>query len=272
MKLAVVTATPDLPKSPPVALLAGSFEERLRKARRYGFDGLELMVGFPAAVDRAATRRLLHENGLAAAAISTGALMHIHGLTLVSSDPQVRALALQRLHESIELAEALGAPVVTIGSFRGRLSLGGAQGMDMLREAMHTGAEWAGQHGAKLGLEACNRYELDWGNTAEQIVSLIKDVGSPHMGALLDTFHTNIEEVSPPQAVHEAMAGGPLIHVHLGDSNRWAAGLGHFDFAGFVDALKAAGYTGYLSAELLPKPGVDEAAQQTAAFMRPLIA
>ena len=57
---------------------------------------------------------------------------------------------------------------------------------------------------------------------------------------------------------------GPLVgHVHFADSNRRAAGLGHTDFAPIMAALVEIGYTGYLSAEVLPLPDTDTAARQT---------
>lgn len=271
MKLAVTTATPELAKAPPVALLLGTFEERLRKARLFGYDGLELMVGQPATLHPAALRRQMAAEGLAAAAIASGAQASTQGLTLVHMDPAQRQAALLRLRDMIELAEALGAPTVTIGSFRGRLANGGAQGMEMLLDALATGAEWAGQHGVMLGLEAGNRYELDWGATGAEILEVIRAVGSPHIGVLLDTFHVNIEEASLAGAVEQAMVDERLAHVHLGDSNRHAAGWGHFDWQTFLDALRRHGYSGWLSAELFPVPDADEAARQTAAFMRPLL-
>jgi sugar phosphate isomerase/epimerase len=41
---------------------------------------------------------------------------------------------------------------------------------------------------------------------------------------LLDTFHMNIEEVDPVAATLDVFRQGRLWHVHVGDSNRRAAG------------------------------------------------
>ena len=57
--------------------------------------------------------------------------------------------------------------------------------------------------------------------------------------------------------------GAAVGHVHFADSNRRAIGFGHTDPAPIVKALKEIGYTGYLSAEILPLPDADAAARQT---------
>jgi sugar phosphate isomerase/epimerase len=68
------------------------------------------------------------------------------------------------------------------------------------------------------------------------------------------------------------MKAGKLWHVHLGDNNRLPPGHGLIDFPEIVMALLQAGYQGYLSAELSPKPDADTAAQQTLVYMRSLFA
>ena len=54
-----------------------------------------------------------------------------------------------------------------------------------------------------------------------------------------------------------------LGHLHFVDSNRRPAGLGHLDFAPVVQALREIGYAGYVSAEALPYPNSEKAAEQT---------
>ena len=71
----------------------------------------------------------------------------------------------------------------------------------------------------------------------------------------------NIEEVSIGDALRRA--GSQVGHVHLADSNRRAAGLGHTDFKAVAQALRQIGYAGYLSAEILPLPDAEAAARQT---------
>ena len=120
----------------------------------------------------------------------------------------------------------------------------------------------------RLVLEPLNRYETDIVVDIAEGLALIEAVGCPNVGLLLDTFHANIEEPSLAGTLRQAMAAGRLWHVHLGDSNRLAPGMGHIDFGAIVGTLAEIGYTGYLSAELLPKPDPDAAALATIRHMR----
>ena len=65
-------------------------------------------------------------------------------------------------------------------------------------------------------------------------------------------------------------AGTDVGHVHLADSNRRAAGLGHTAFGPVIQALREIGYTGYLSAEVLPLPDPETAARRTLDTVRSL--
>ena len=71
----------------------------------------------------------------------------------------------------------------------------------------------------------------------------------------------NIEE---PDLADALLGVGDLLgHVHFADSNRRAIGFGHTSAAGVVAALRQLGYSGYLSAEVLPLPDSRTAAERT---------
>ena len=187
------------------------------------------------------------------------------------SDAAVRRQALERLHDLIVFAGRIGAPLVTAGSLRGFARSMPGEAHATLRSALQTGCRWAAETGVRLLLEPLNRYESDAIPTAQAGLDMINEVGSPQLGLVLDSFHMNIEERSPNDALQLAAGAGRLWHVHLGDSNRLPPGRGHFDFAGFVLTLKQIGYSGYMSAELLGRPDPDTAARQTAEYMLPLL-
>lgn len=269
MKLAVVATTPDVYKPSPVALLSGSLEEKLRKAAEFGCDGVELMPIEPAKIDVAGLRKMLGQHGLEAAAIASGALAGGAGLTLLAADHAVAEQAQERLWQLIELAAAVGAPVVTIGGFRGRLAaVADGHGRDRLIQALQAAAAYAAPRHVRLAIEPLNRYESDNVITCEEGLELLDEIGHAHVGLLIDLFHANIEEPSITESIAQVAAAGRLWHVHLGDSNRLAPGWGHIDFGAVVAALRDVGYTGYLSGELLPQPTPDAAARQTIHFMR----
>lgn len=271
MKLSVTTTTPEVQAPVPVALLSGSFAERLEKAARVGCAGVELMALRPADLDGTDIAAQVSRCGLEIAAIGSGAVALLDRLTLLSCDRAVGAAAEQRLHELIDFAGAARAPLVTIGGFRGRLAgpawADRAAARAYLLETLHRAAERAAHADVRLVLEPLNRYESDIVNTAAEGLALIEEVGHSHLGLLLDTFHMNIEESTYAGAIEPVMAAGRLWHIHLGDSNRLPPGQGHIDFGEIVAALHGTGYAGYLSAELYPRPDPDAAAEMTIRHM-----
>ena len=269
MKLAAVTPTPEIEIPVPVALLSGTFAERLQKAARLGFDGVELMVVRPDKLNPEDILAQAAQSGLEIAAVASGAVYMVDKLTLLAVDADTSRRAVIRLHALINFAAALKTPLVTVGGFRGRLAWADDQAARArFIEILGVAAGKAAAQGVRLALEPLNRYETDILYNADEGLALIEEVGHSHLGLLLDTFHANIEEASLYDCFRRVMAAGRLWHVHLGDSNRLPPGQGHIDFAGIVATLQEIGYRGYLSAELLPRPDPDAAAAATADHMR----
>ena len=76
----------------------------------------------------------------------------------------------------------------------------------------------------------------------------------------------NIEDVS----LRDVFERGKnyISYVHVADSNRLAPGWGHLPFDEVFQILRDIGYDGYITAEILPRPDPDAAAQQAARFLR----
>jgi sugar phosphate isomerase/epimerase len=232
-------------------------------ARRHGFAAVELFPAGPDAVDPAAARREL--DGMPVSAVGTGAGMVVHKLSLTSAEAAVREKAKDFVRRTIDLAAELNAPAI-VGSMQGRWGDGvsKAQALGWLGEAV---AE-LGRHPTRhpLLFEPLNRYESNLTNTLADAVPLL----TGNVKLLADLFHMNIEEANVPQAIRAA--GTHIGHVHLADSNRRAAGMGHTDFRPIISALREVGYAGYLSAEVFPLPDADTAAAATVRAVRELTA
>jgi sugar phosphate isomerase/epimerase len=269
MKLAAVITTPEIAAPVPVAFFRGGFAERLDKATALGYDGVELMVLDPTQLDAGEIAGALDARGLSACAIGTGAQFLVDKLTLLAAEPATEQRAFERFVRLAGFAAEVGSPLVTIGSFRGKLAWGGAGARGRLLETLRRCAEQAAAQGVRVALEPLNRYESDIVNTAAEGMALAEEIGHPAFGLLLDTYHVNIEE--PDIAGGFRTAAPRLWHVHLGDSNRLPPGQGHFDFALTVRTLREIGYAGFLSAELLARPDPDSAAEATITYMRRLV-
>jgi D-psicose/D-tagatose/L-ribulose 3-epimerase len=98
-----------------------------------------------------------------------------------------------------------------------------------------------------LNVEVVNRFEQFLLNTAEEAVEYVKQVNSPNIKILLDTFHMNIEEDTISAAINTA--SDYLGHVHIGENNRKPPGYGHIPWDELVIALKKINYQGWIVME-----------------------
>jgi sugar phosphate isomerase/epimerase len=232
-----------------------------RKARQLGFDAVEVFPPAPDAINVEELRRLLDDHGLGLSAVGTGAGWVRHRLHLCSPDAGARERARAFIRAIIDFAGALGAPAI-IGSMQGRSGDGveRATAIGHLADALEGLGEHAIQYAVPLIFEPLNRYETDMVNTVAGGVDLLRALSTRNVVLLADLFHMNIEEADIAAALRAG--AGRIGHVHLVDSNRRPAGLGHIDYPPIVRALEAIGYDGYASAEALPYPDPDAAARQ----------
>lgn len=271
MKLGCMVSTPDITRQGTLALLKGTFEQKLEKAKRLGYDGVELMVCDPASLDVNQVKELLQEFGLEVPQVVTGELYGMLGLALVHPDSVVCEAAMQRTHQVIQFAGALGSgTLVNIGRLRGRMDwltiTDPLEKRTQFIKTFQAVSDYAAKFGVRISLEPCNRYEVDFVHNTSDALQVIQEVGRQNFGLMLDVFHMNIEDASLEGALRQARP--VLWHVHVADSNRWAPGQGHLDFRSIVDTLVEMDYDDYLSGEMLPLPDPDTAARQTIEYMR----
>lgn len=262
-RLSFATSAAPTPFGP--MLYAGRVEEAVRVAAELGYNGIEISLRSTGELERGRLADGLDEHGLRLSALGSGRVFLEDGLSFSHSDAAVRREAVTRIGEHVEFAAPFGAPVI-IGLVRGAHPSGdGARELAWIRECLAECADRAGSAGIGLVVEAINRYETVFCNTAEQTLDLLAEVGRDNVGVLLDVFHMNIEEASIADAIR--MTGQRLHYFHIVDSNRWAPGFGHVEYGGIVAALEEVGYAGWVSAEILPRPGDYDAARQARAFV-----
>ncbi len=266
MKSAItVTLVPETRQGPFV--FSEGLADGFRRAADHGFDAVEIFPGSAEDVDVAAVAGLVARHGLGVAAVGTGAGWVRHGLRLTDPDTEVRRRARAFVAALIDRAAELRAPAI-LGSMQGRAegAVSRAQALDWLAEALEELGGRAEARGFPLLYEFLNRYETNLCNTTDEALALLRRLRTRGVRLLCDLFHMNIEETDLAEALRRA--GAQLGHVHLADSNRRAAGLGHTDFEPIFAALREAGYAGYLSAEVFALPDAETAAAQTMVAFR----
>jgi len=247
----------------------GNLEANLAKIAGWGYDGVELAIRDPQAVNAGEVVDRVTAHGLAVPAIGTGQAWGEERLSYSDPDPAVRRAAIERTKAHIPVAHRLDALII-IGLLRGQVQPGvsQAQALDWTAAALAECCAAAALSGVRLALEPINRYETTLINTVAEGLALIERVGADNLGLLFDTFHANIEEPSIAESL--LATGGRLFHVHVADSNRWYPGAGHLDFAQIFDVVARIGYEGFVSGEFLPCPEADTAARRAIEHLRSL--
>lgn len=127
------------------------------------------------------------------------------------------------------------------------------------------GAE-AKEAGVMLTLELVNRFETNLLNTTAQGLRFLEDCGNPDVTLHLDTFHMQMEEADPAQAIR--LAGDRLGYFHIGESNRGYLGCGTIAWEPIFDALLDIGYDRDVVFESFSTTVVDEGLSLACAIWR----
>lgn len=266
MKFSIVVTTAESRFS--AVAFRGDLAENLARAKRLGYQGVELSFRDPKTVDVTGLKVLLEKHDLPVVALATGRAWGEEGLSFTDRDPEVRRRTAARVADYHELAHALGNPMVILGLIRGRIPEGvkPAVARRWARDAIRRAADRGARYGIRLVIEPINRYESNFLLNIDETLAFLEGVGRQNVGILADTFHMNIEDASISASLRRA--GRSLFHVHVADSNRWAPGCGHLDFAEVLRTLNAMNYRGYVSVECLPRPDPESCPRIAIATLR----
>jgi len=231
--------------------LSGTLEEKLAAAAAARFDAVEIFEadllyfgGSPRQV-----RELASDLGLQIALFQP--FRDFEGVP----DDEFRR-NLERAERKFDVMQALGAPLMLVCSNVGQHTLD-----DPGRTAaqLHALGERAARRGVRVGYEA-----LAWGRrvkTFGQAWKLVEQAAHPHLGLILDSFHTLALNDDPAPIAD--IPGARIFFVQLADAPRLAMdplswsrhfrcfpGQGELDLAGFLAPVLRAGYSGPLSLEI----------------------
>ncbi|MDR3590795.1 MAG: sugar phosphate isomerase/epimerase [Negativicutes bacterium] len=233
-----------------------SLEDCIRRVGQLGFDAVEIWGGTPHgyAYDMdeakiAAVRSVLQETGLAVSGFIPAQFRYPTNIAI--DDELVRRRSLDYLKKSIEVAAALGSPLVSICPGHSRFGQDRRQAWENMLQALSELADYAPK-AIRLMLEPGNHYETDLVVTAEDGRRAIREAGRD-IGLVLDTGHLFINRESVSDCVLEADLS--RCHFHIDDNlgitdDHSVPGTGKIDFSMFFANLKRRSYDGYLTVEL----------------------
>ncbi len=220
-----------------------------RRLESCGYDGIEFAAE-PYTLDADECLRLMDRHHL-----NCRSLCGIFGEDRdLTASGEAGEKAVQYIRDSVDFAGKVGAGLlIVVPSPVGRTVKPADIPMEELRANavanIRNAADYAAEHGVKLALEAINRYETYFANTLTKTLSLAEEIDHPAVGLMADLFHMSIEEASIPDSLY--MIRDRLLHVHIADNTREAAGMGSTDFAAALRALNRIGYGGSLTMEFM---------------------
>lgn len=212
-----------------------------------GYKFLEIPVRAPETVESDSIVKILESTGM----FCTTSFVHGLETDIASADKAVAAAGEALMLDALSRARDLGSKRL-VGGMHSALSkfdtqrtrAGRQNAVDVLRRV----AERAGEMNMVLCIEALNRYESNFMNTARQLLALIDEIGVDNVYAHLDTFHMNIEESDPARAIREC--GRRLGYLHVAENYRGYLGTGSIDFRGIFRALNDIDYDGPICLEV----------------------
>jgi len=272
MKYSIVISTSKTKFGP--VIFKENLKENILKAKRYGYDGVEITTRDIKNLNIKETKELLTSQGLIPVSLGTGQIYVDEKLSFTSLDKKIRNQAVERLKTIIDAAVELNTSVI-IGLIRGTIENMEAFDSELriaeerICDCMEECIDYADGKVIFL-LEPINRYETNIFNKLEDVNNfLLKfrnrlDIKS--IGILADTFHMNIEEPVIAKSFKNNI--GLIKHIHFADSNRWPPGFGHIDFREIIEVLKENKYEGFISFELFPLPDPDTAAKSSLEYIK----
>ena len=234
---------------------AVSIEEALPAIAKIGYQGVELSVA-PGwitelyaldAAKRARIRELLTEHNLVLTSV-------IRNASMVEEDPEKNAASMQSLRDAIDLTAELaqpGEPSVMTSHLGGRPEDWEAK-KDLAVERLLPLADYAAQRQVIVAIEI---HCMSMLNLPERVHWLFEQVDHPSVRLNFDISHMEVMGIGIDESV-PALAPYS-IHTHVKDQRgRYpnieflTPGEGPFDFVHYLQAMQAANYKGFITAEV----------------------
>lgn len=269
MKLGIAIAPKEaLPSA--FVVFRDEIELSIKKAHKLGYQGVELALLNASQIDIKRVKSLCQEYLLEIPMISSGQVYAQGNICLSSPNEDIRKEAISRMKNLVDVAEQFGS-MVNIGRVRGPIETSEPyeKSEERFIESLQLLALYAEAKDVQIALEPVNRYELNFINNLDEAQQIIHKADYPNIKIMPDTFHMNIEEPSIEASL--VAHKDSIAYIHFAESNRWAPGMGHLNFPNIINTLKAIGYEGYVTVEILPHPNPDEAASKASNYLKTLL-
>jgi protein FrlC len=234
-----------------------SLQHAIRSLGRLGYDGIAVWGGRPHMYRQdlhaqlPEIRDLLSEYNMQVCHVIPAQFRYPS--LLASSNEKVRRDSVRYIMDNADNALLLGAPSVHVCAGFSLFDEPRERGWECLRRSICEILEYTRSTGLRVYIEPAHRFESNQILTLDDGLRMVREIGDPQLGILLDTGHLHVNGEDLAEGVAKL---GPLLgHVDFDDNDgaadaHLAPGAGTIDFAPFVAALKGADYRGFIAAEL----------------------
>lgn len=227
----------------------------LEQAAGLGFDRLVVPLRRIEDIDPPAIARAFENFGLKP--------LNSSGQTIeenISGDsPEIRRRGAEKLRAAIRLARDMGSDHVGGVLYSPIHKFAHPPSRDAIKyaaESIRRIGEEAREMGVRLALEVVNRYETNMLNTVDQALAFLEAVDCGNVYLHVDTFHMNIEEQAPLEALRRARPR--LVYFELDQNNRGALHDGAIDFKPVLAELAQSRYEGIIGIEAFSRSLLSE--------------
>jgi D-psicose/D-tagatose/L-ribulose 3-epimerase len=215
-----------------------------KQIKRWGFETVEIPIEEPFHIDPARVKCELDKEGLVCGSVCacTGADRDLRGTVKQQETALAYLTKLMDQMVPLDCRTLMGPIYSAVGRAEAVPPAEYKLQWKTVVKHLRTQSRYAEERGQRICLEPLNRFETDFINTCDQALKMVRDVGSPALKIMLDTFHVNIEEKN--QAAPIRKAGEHLAHFHACGCDRGTPGNDHIDWLSIAAALKEIGYDG----------------------------
>lgn len=270
MKIHYQVATPEVTYSPNVTSMQGNIYENVDKLKKYGYDGVELMVRDTHLINQEEIISYIKKQNMDISMICTGEVYGEDGLTLTSPKVEIREATKKRLKQLIDFAQKCKANL-NIGRVRGFYceELLKSETEELAIIGLRELCEYAEDKGVNILMEPVTRLQTNFINSTKDGIEFCEKVKRDNFKLMLDIYHMNIEDPCILKSLKEAK--DYVKHIHFADNNRRILGNCGMDFKNILKVLREIDYRGVISLEIFQIPTQDEAAKKSITYLRKIM-
>jgi len=226
---------------------------------KLGYQGIEIApytlaatADAVTAAQRAQIRKVIKDNGLEAVGLHW-LLAKTTGFHMTTPDNTVYRRTKDYFNVLIELCHDLGGIVMVIGSPKQRSLVDGQSYAGAWKRAveMFQGAcDKARDAGVTLCIEPLGKTETDFINTVAEGLKMVREINHPNFKVHLDVKAMAAEGKPSIAEIIRSVKASEIGHFHVNDANLYGPGMGDVDYDPIAAAVRAVGYTKWLSVEV----------------------